>query len=153
MKNKYISVLIVPIFLIAFLLLKMSFYTNAQFVNDDYDEEYKLVAYSTVDVQSLYLNEKYLRIAKLADPKADSKNIVDRPTTKPLNNVLAALALIDERDQPSAILFMNTYFQEPGVDILKQAGKKEILFIILIYHSRQQNNNNNNNQDLVNNFR
>lgn len=66
----------------------------------------------------LYLNEKYLRVAKLADPFADSKSIVDRATKRPLELVLSDLDDLDERDLSSIRIFIEKNFHEPGIEIV-----------------------------------
>lgn len=66
----------------------------------------------------LYLNEKYLRVAKLADPFADSKSIVDRATKRPLELVLNDLDDLDERDLSSIRIFVEKNFHAPGIEIV-----------------------------------
>lgn len=45
---------------------------------------------------ALYLNQKYLRVVKLAHRAGDSKAVVDRATKRPIDQVLVALKTLDE---------------------------------------------------------
>lgn len=51
---------------------------------------------SDLSPNSLYLNEKYLRVVKLAHRAGDSKAVVDRATKKPIEDVLDALKTLNE---------------------------------------------------------
>jgi hypothetical protein len=67
--------------------------------------------------KKLYLNEKYLRLVKLANPNEDSKFGVDRPTKKPLEEVLEKLEIVDENDVDGAVQFVEEYLHKPGYEI------------------------------------
>lgn len=59
----------------------------------------------------LYLNEKFLRVVKLANRAEDSKSVVDRPTKKTLKDVLTALKCLNETnlDEIKVLQLIETY--------------------------------------------
>lgn len=59
---------------------------------------------------SLYLNEKYLRVVKLANRSDDSKSVVDRPTKRPLKEVLEALKCLNEANLDEIKVFIDVCF-------------------------------------------
>lgn len=69
------------------------------------------------DARSLYLNEKYLRVVKLANRSVDSKSVVDRATKKPLSDVLSALKSLNEASVVEIKSFVDTCLHEPGFEI------------------------------------
>jgi alpha,alpha-trehalase len=69
------------------------------------------------EAEKLYLNEKYLRIVKLADPSVDSKSVVDRATKRPLNDVLDALRRVNEANLDDIKSFVLLNLHEPGYEI------------------------------------
>lgn len=86
-------------------------------------KESKKVKSYTEDAKELYMNEKYLKAVKLLDKSADSKSIVDRPTKKPLREVLEALNLLDQTNVDEIKKFVNECLHEPGFDIIKAEFK------------------------------
>lgn len=71
------------------------------------------------DARSLYMNEKFLRVVKLVNQDVDSKHIVDRPTKKPLSQVLAALEKLDESNLDDIRAFVDECLHEPGIEIVR----------------------------------
>ena len=55
-----------------------------------------LSSHSSHSPTTLYMNQKYLRVVKLAHRSGDSKAVVDRATKRPLGDVLDALRQLDE---------------------------------------------------------
>ena len=55
-----------------------------------------LSSHSSHSPTTLYMNQKYLRVVKLAHRSGDSKAVVDRATKRPLGEVLDALRKLDE---------------------------------------------------------
>lgn len=69
--------------------------------------------------EKLYLNEKFLRVVKMANKNVDSKSIVDRATKKPIEQVLKALDNLDESKVEDIEYFIETCLHEPGIEITK----------------------------------
>lgn len=69
----------------------------------------------------LYLNPKYIQLVKTHNRTADTKSIVDRPTKRPLNEVLEALEAANEHDIEQAQAFVRDYLAEPGSDLIQSA--------------------------------
>jgi alpha,alpha-trehalase len=69
--------------------------------------------------EQLYLNEKYLRVVKLANERVDSKYIVDRATRRPVHQVLASLRSLDETNLDEIRRFVEHNLHEPGVEITR----------------------------------
>jgi len=111
------------------LLLFVLFACNFVFVQSDKDAETPAAKVSHKACKSkpqvtseyaekLYLNDKYLKVVKRANDSADSKSVIDRPTKKPLGDVLNALRHINETlDQTSATEFVHHYLFEAGHEI------------------------------------
>ena len=70
------------------------------------------------EAKKLYLNDKYLKLIHSAYDKIDSKSVVDRPTKKPLDQVLKALNDLDENDLHGIRLFVDEFLHEPGYEIV-----------------------------------
>jgi alpha,alpha-trehalase len=68
--------------------------------------------------KKLYLNSKYLRILKLAEPDSDSKSCVDRATKRSIDIVLSDLDKINETDSAQIREFIDKNLHEPGVEIV-----------------------------------
>lgn len=78
-----------------------------------------LINYEIAEASKLYLNEKYLRVVKLAYMDSDSKMIVDRATKKPLEQVLHALNELNINNLVDIKNFVDIYMHEPGIEIIK----------------------------------
>lgn len=81
--------------------------------------EERLLRSEILKAEKLYLNEKYLRLVKLANLRVDSKSIVDRATKRPLNEVLNDLEKLNESNLTEINLFINKNLHEPGIEIIK----------------------------------
>jgi neutral trehalase len=71
------------------------------------------------EARALYMNEKFLRVVKLVNQEVDSKHIVDRATKKPLSQVVEALEKLDESNFSEIRAFVDEFFHEPGIEIVK----------------------------------
>jgi alpha,alpha-trehalase len=81
------------------------------------EDERWLINFEINQASKLYLNEKYLRVVKLADVDADSKEIVDRATKKPLSDVLVALDALNINSIIQIRDFVKTNLHEAGYEI------------------------------------
>ena len=90
---------------------------NSFFFNDQQDKIImkKYIAQS----KRLYLNVKYLKALKLADPKSDSKSIVDRATKQPIDQVLLELDSLDAQNVNDIRKFIENNLHEPGYEIVR----------------------------------
>jgi alpha,alpha-trehalase len=103
-------------------IAKTSFKSIYFFITPDTDNplEQNLEIYSKYALrhaEKLYLNPKYLRAVKEAFPTCDSKSIVDRATKRPLKNVLADLAVLNENNLDEVRKFVSYNFELPGAEI------------------------------------
>ncbi len=103
-------------FQIFFLLALHACHLNSVKISNEVQRQYPMEVNNAI---KLYLNKKYLQVVRLANDTIDSKTIVDRPTKKPIEQVLEALEKIQENDKQAAINFVNDYLGEPGSEILK----------------------------------
>jgi alpha,alpha-trehalase len=108
-----------------FVLWRLSYNTTTTrvYITSSYDQDYDVYDRNFCknfikQAKLLYLNKKYLQAVKLAEPNTDSKSIVDRATKKPIAEVLAALANLDERNIPEILNFIQIYLHEPGIEIV-----------------------------------
>ncbi|RNA36153.1 trehalase isoform X1, partial [Brachionus plicatilis] len=79
----------------------------------------KFMKHEIIEAAKLYMNEKFLRCVKKANPNADSKSIVDRATRRPIEQVLMALQDLDEHNLEQIQQFVDTHLHEPGIEIIR----------------------------------
>ena len=84
-------------------------------------QHYKKFPYSIKSnhAKELYLNSKYLTALKLANPKRDSKSIVDRATKRPLMDVLNSLQTLDVTNKREIEKFISQNLHNPGYEIVE----------------------------------